>query len=81
MGVRIRAPLGLRKIADAEDAKFNIGDSVRVRGSALVYKVIALTNSMVTILVFNPQPDGTVLCFNPQLSVQNLDQSRLEKVT
>lgn len=33
---------------------------------------------MVTILITNPQPDGTVMTFNAQ-SVQNLDESRIEK--
>ncbi|KAK4449765.1 hypothetical protein QBC34DRAFT_379824 [Podospora aff. communis PSN243] len=57
---------------------FQIGDSVRVRGGSLVYKVIALTGCMVTILITNPQPDGSVMSFNSQ-SVQNLDESRIEK--
>ena len=52
---------------------------MRVRGNSLVYKVIALTGCMVTILITNPQPDGTVMSFNPSQSVQNLDESRIEK--
>ncbi|KAK1758844.1 hypothetical protein QBC47DRAFT_409672 [Echria macrotheca] len=58
---------------------FQIGDTVRVRGSDLVYKVIATTGSMITILITNPQPDGQVMNFN-SLSIQTLDESRIEKV-
>ncbi|KAK0627361.1 hypothetical protein B0T14DRAFT_424695, partial [Immersiella caudata] len=58
---------------------FQIGDSVRVRGNSLVYKIIARTGCMVTILITNPQPDGTVMSFIPSQSVQNLDESRIEK--
>ncbi|KAK3353993.1 hypothetical protein B0T25DRAFT_223923 [Lasiosphaeria hispida] len=60
---------------------YSIGDTVRVCGGSLVYKVIATTGCMITILVVNPQPDGRVLSFDPQGSIQTLDESRIEKVT
>jgi len=36
---------------------------------------------MVTILIINPQPDGQVMAFDSGTSIQNLDESRIEKVT
>jgi hypothetical protein len=44
--------------------QFQIGESVRVRGFSPVYNVIALAGCMVTILIKNPQPDGTAMTFN-----------------
>lgn len=61
--------------------QFQSGDRVRVRGSPLVYRVIAITGCMVTILIVNPQPDGQVMAFDSGQSIQNLDESRIEKVT
>ncbi|KAK3380673.1 hypothetical protein B0T24DRAFT_676340 [Lasiosphaeria ovina] len=58
---------------------FEIGDVVRIRGQTYTYKVIAITNSLVTILIVNPQPDGTVLTFSP-ICLQSVDESRIEKV-
>lgn len=58
---------------------FSIGETVRVRGETLVYKVLAMTGSMITILIANPQPDGTELYFN-SISLRTVDGSNLEKV-
>ncbi|GAB1318407.1 hypothetical protein MFIFM68171_08617 [Madurella fahalii] len=54
------------------------GDVVRIRGSTVVYKVVAVNSNLVTILVSNPQPDGQYLPFNPN-SLQTVDESRLER--
>lgn len=65
--------------ADQGSLQFHIGDVVRVRGSTLVYKVIATTGPNVTILIVNPQPDGQNMAFNSQ-SLQTLDASFVERV-
>ncbi|KAL2139004.1 hypothetical protein VTI28DRAFT_5909 [Corynascus sepedonium] len=57
---------------------FQSGDAVRVRGSAVVYKVVAVNNNLVTILISNPQPDGQYLPFT-STALQTVDESRLEK--
>ncbi|KAK3306318.1 uncharacterized protein B0T15DRAFT_137313 [Chaetomium strumarium] len=57
---------------------FQSGDVVRLRGSTVVYKVVAVNGCLVTILVSNPQPDGQYLPFN-STSLQTVDESRLEK--
>ena len=60
--------------------QFQIGDSVRIAGGpALVYKVIAVTGCMVTILIVNPQPDGQVMTFDAR-ALRTLDQSVVEKL-
>jgi hypothetical protein len=46
----------------------------------VVYKVVASSGNLVTILVSNPQPDGSYLPFN-STSMQTVDESRLEKAT
>lgn len=45
----------------------------------MVYKVVAVNGSLVTILVSNPQPDGSYLPFTPT-AYQTVDESRIEKV-
>ncbi|KAH6631213.1 hypothetical protein F5144DRAFT_602039 [Chaetomium tenue] len=57
---------------------FQSGEAVRVRGSSVVYKVVAVNSNLVTILVSNPQPDGQYLPFTPT-ALQTVDESRLEK--
>ncbi|AEO58345.1 hypothetical protein MYCTH_2305608 [Thermothelomyces thermophilus ATCC 42464] len=57
---------------------FQSGDTVRVRGSSVVYKVVAVNNNLVTILISNPQPDGQYLPFT-STALQTVDESRLEK--
>ncbi|AEO67343.1 7bedf1a6-ce6b-4fff-92fc-cde9c857aef5 [Thermothielavioides terrestris] len=57
---------------------FQSGDVVRLRGSTVVYKVVAVNGSLVTILVSNPQPDGQYLPFN-STALQTVDESRLER--
>ncbi|KAK4112791.1 hypothetical protein N656DRAFT_779023 [Canariomyces notabilis] len=57
---------------------FRDGDVVRIRGSSVVYKVVAVNGSLVTILVSNPQPDGQYLPFT-STSIQTVDESKLEK--
>lgn len=59
--------------------QYQIGDVVCIRGASLRYKVIAVTGSMITIIVVNPQPDGQYLPFN-STSLQSVDESRIEKV-
>lgn len=44
----------------------------------MIYKVIAVNNNLVTIIVSNPQPGGEYLAFT-QTSLQTIDESRLEK--
>lgn len=44
----------------------------------MVYKVVAVNNNLVTILISNPQPDGQYLPFSPE-ALQTVDESRLEK--
>ncbi|KAL2120244.1 hypothetical protein VTJ04DRAFT_4270 [Mycothermus thermophilus] len=56
---------------------FKEGDSVRIRGSTPVYRVLAVNNSMVTILLASPQPNGEYLTFSPT-ALQTVDESRLE---
>ncbi|KAK4213432.1 hypothetical protein QBC37DRAFT_374098 [Rhypophila decipiens] len=58
---------------------FSIGETVRVRGETFVYKVLAMTGSMVTILIANPQPDGTQVYFSSH-SLRTVDGLNLEKV-
>ncbi|KAK4142233.1 uncharacterized protein C8A04DRAFT_30192 [Dichotomopilus funicola] len=53
------------------------GDAVRVRGSTVVYKVVAVNGSLVTIIISNPQPDGQYLPFS-STALQTVDESRLE---
>lgn len=53
------------------------GKAVRVRGSTVVYKVVAVNGSLVTIIISNPQPDGQYLPFSPT-ALQTVDESRLE---
>ncbi|KAK4180600.1 hypothetical protein QBC36DRAFT_286409 [Triangularia setosa] len=55
------------------------GDTVRIRGNTVLYKVIAVNGCMLTILVMNPQPDGQYLDFNSS-SIQTIDEYRVEKV-
>ncbi|KAK4666428.1 hypothetical protein QC763_300185 [Podospora pseudopauciseta] len=55
------------------------GDTVRIRGNPVLYKVIAVNGCMLTILVMNPQPDGQYLDFSPT-SIQTIDEYRVEKV-
>ncbi|KAL2163894.1 hypothetical protein VTH06DRAFT_3106 [Thermothelomyces fergusii] len=57
---------------------FQSGDTVRIRGSSVVYKVVAVNNNLVTILISNPQPDGQFLPFGPT-ALQTVDESRLER--
>ncbi|KAK3338954.1 hypothetical protein B0H65DRAFT_432377 [Neurospora tetraspora] len=59
--------------------QYQIGDVVCIRGASLRYKVIAVTGSMITIIVVNPQPDGQYLPFT-STSLQSVDESRIEKV-
>lgn len=54
------------------------GEAVRIRGSTVVYKVVAVSSNLVTILVSNPQPDGQYLPFTPT-ALQTVDESRLER--
>ncbi|KAK4121548.1 hypothetical protein N657DRAFT_682627 [Parathielavia appendiculata] len=54
------------------------GDAVRIRGSTVVYKVVAVNGSLITIIVSNPQPDGQYLPFTPS-ALQTVDESRLER--
>ncbi|KAK4156119.1 hypothetical protein C8A00DRAFT_31049 [Chaetomidium leptoderma] len=56
---------------------FLSGDAVRLRGSTVVYKVVAVNSNLVTILVSNPQPDGQYLPFT-STALQTVDESRLE---
>jgi len=58
-------------------SQFKSGDVVRVRGSTVVYKVVAVSSNLVTILVSNPQPDGQYLPFT-STALQTVDESRLE---
>ncbi|KAL2255871.1 hypothetical protein VTK26DRAFT_2557 [Humicola hyalothermophila] len=58
---------------------FQAGDLVRIRSSTVVYKVVAVNGTMVTILISNPQPDGSYLPFSPT-AYQTVDESRIEKV-
>jgi hypothetical protein len=58
--------------------QFQSGEAVRVRGSTVVYKVVAVNSNLVTILVSNPQPDGQYLPFTPT-ALQTVDESRLER--
>ncbi|KAJ4289369.1 hypothetical protein N0V88_007121 [Collariella sp. IMI 366227] len=57
---------------------FTSGEAVRIRGSTVVYKVVAVNGSLVTIIVSNPQPDGSYLPFTPT-ALQTVDESRLER--
>ncbi|KAK4129977.1 hypothetical protein BT67DRAFT_360094, partial [Trichocladium antarcticum] len=57
---------------------FQAGDLVRIRTSTVVYKVVAANSNLVTILVSNPQPDGSYLPFT-STSYQTVDESRIEK--
>jgi hypothetical protein len=50
---------------------------VRIRGSTVLYKVVAVSSNLVTILVSNPQPDGQYLPFS-STALQTVDESRLE---
>ncbi|KAK3312124.1 hypothetical protein B0H66DRAFT_485632 [Apodospora peruviana] len=59
--------------------QFAVGDTVRIYGDTIIYKVLAVTNTLVTILIMNPQPDGTQHYFS-STSLQSIDASRLEKV-
>ncbi|KAK3323227.1 hypothetical protein B0T19DRAFT_442723 [Cercophora scortea] len=58
---------------------FQNGDLVRIRGDTLIYKVLAVTRTMITIIIMNPQPDGQHYAFNDK-SIQAIDESRLEKI-
>ncbi|KAK0621959.1 hypothetical protein B0T17DRAFT_618333 [Bombardia bombarda] len=58
---------------------FQTGDVVIIRGSTLHYKVLAVTGSLITILIANPQPNGQYVAFN-SISLQSVDESRIEKV-
>lgn len=60
-------------------SQFQAGDLVRIRSSTVVYKVVAANSNLVTILVSNPQPDGSYLPFT-STSYQTVDESRIEKV-
>jgi hypothetical protein len=60
-------------------SQFQAGDLVRIRSSTAVYKVVAVNSNLVTILVSNPQPDGSYLPFTAT-SYQTVDESRIEKV-
>lgn len=59
--------------------QFTIGETVRVRGEDLVYKVLAMTGNMITILIVNPQPDGTQQYFSSS-SLRTVDGSNLERI-
>ncbi len=63
---------------EARVSQFFSGQSVRLRGSTVLYKVVAVNSNLVTILVSNPQPDGAYLPFGPT-SLQTVDESRLER--
>ncbi|KAK4159858.1 hypothetical protein QBC43DRAFT_293624 [Cladorrhinum sp. PSN259] len=58
---------------------YEIGDTIRIRGNTTIYKVIAVTRSMLTILVQNPQPDGNYLPFDAT-SLLTIEDYRVEKV-
>ncbi|KAK5653227.1 hypothetical protein OQA88_9126, partial [Cercophora sp. LCS_1] len=60
--------------------QYQSGDSVRIIGQSLVYKVIAITGCMITIVAANPQPDGQRVEFDSKRSVQTLDQAQVERV-
>ncbi|KAK3937744.1 hypothetical protein QBC46DRAFT_344275 [Diplogelasinospora grovesii] len=61
-------------------ASFQVGDHVRVHGSLIVYRIIAIPGSIVTILILNPQPNGQYAAFSGS-SKQDVDSSTLEKIT
>ncbi|KAK4223931.1 hypothetical protein QBC38DRAFT_398656 [Podospora fimiseda] len=58
---------------------YGIGDTIRIRGNPVIYKVIAVNRSMLTILVQNPQPNGVYLDFDAT-SLLTIEDYRVEKV-
>ncbi|KAK3984456.1 hypothetical protein QBC44DRAFT_385746 [Cladorrhinum sp. PSN332] len=58
---------------------YEIGDTIRIRGNTTIYKVIAVTRNMLTILVQNPQPGGAYLPFDAT-SLLTIEDYRVEKV-